>query len=167
MTTAKDLIDQLDVSWAALKTLQPRVEAGVPWPVSEKFDTAPEAYWYPPEVLAHVSELLDRWLGVVNTVVAGSPEPVPFGTAGPNPARLAGIEHNRHLPIPELYALIGRGVAAMRARITLLTEADLAKRGRHVAREETTVGEILAGSVTGHLEEHVRQIGELLAAAGR
>ncbi len=163
MTTA-DLIAQLDADWAALQELRPRVEAGVPWPVSERFDTTAEAYWFPPEVLAHVSELLGRWLGVVDLILAG-PEPAEFGQ--PNPARLAGIDHNRRLPLADLYGLIEAGVGNLRARLASLAEADLARRGRHVTRGETTVAELVAGSVTGHIAEHVRQIESLLAAAGR
>ena len=163
MTTA-DLIAQLDADWAALQALRPRVEAGAPWPVSDKFDTTPEAYWYPPEVLAHVSELLGRWLGVVDVVLAG-PEPADFGH--PSPARLGGIEQNRRLPLADLYGLIETGIANLRARLVSISDADLGRRGRHVAKGETTVGELVAGSVTGHIAEHARQIESLLVAAGR
>jgi len=162
-----DLIEQLNRGWLALRALQPRVEAGAPWPLSDRFGNEPEAYWYPPEVLAHVSELLERWLGVVNQIVAGGPEPVPFGQAGPNPARLEGIERNRHLPLPDLYARIGEGVAGVTSRLAELSEADIAKRGIHPSRGETTVGEILGDSVAGHVDEHVRQLEELLTAARR
>ncbi len=165
VSSSADLIKQLDTGWAALQAAQPRVEAGAPWPLSDTFDNSPEAYWFPPEVLAHVAELLERWLRVVNTIVDGSPEPVEFGH--PSPDRLAGIERNRHMTIPELYATIGANAAAMRARLAELTDADLAKRARHVRSGDTTLGAIVSGSVTGHIDEHVRQIEALLAAAGR
>ena len=62
MTRTTQLIAELDAGLSGLREMRHRVEAGVPWPVSEQFDTAPEAYWYPPEVLAHISELVERWL---------------------------------------------------------------------------------------------------------
>ena len=164
MRSIADLIKQLDAGWAALQAAQPRVEAGAPWPLADKFDNSPEAYWFPPEVLAHVADLLERWLRVVNTIVDGSPEPVEFGH--PSQDRLAGIERNRRMTIPELYALIEGNIAAMRARLTQLSDMDLAKRARHVRKGETTLGEIVSDSVTGHIDEHARQIESLLADAG-
>jgi hypothetical protein len=163
----RDLIAELDGGWAALEATRPRVEAGVPWPVSQQFDTAPEAHWYPPEVLAHVSELVERWHGVVTTILAGDREPVPFGTPGPSPSRLVGIERNRHLPMDALYGLIERHVMALRATLAGMSDADLEKRGVHPTRGESSIGEIVHDSITGHMDEHVRQLESLLADAGR
>src|SRR5436190_23595017 len=38
------------------------VEAAAPWPLAATFDTSEEAQWGPPEVLAHVEEMVPYWL---------------------------------------------------------------------------------------------------------
>ena len=37
------------------------------------------------ELLAHVAEMLPYWLGEVERILAGPPEPVPFGRVGSDP----------------------------------------------------------------------------------
>jgi len=167
MAGTTDLIEQLDAALAGLQALRPRIEAGAPWPVSDKFDATPEAYWYPPEVLAHMAELLHRWRGVVETVAAGSPEPVEYGEPGSSPSRLAGIETLRRLPIADLCDLVETNALAMRLTLEGMPDAGLVNVGIHPTRGQSTVAEIVSKSVTGHLDEHVRQLESLLDAAGR
>ena len=64
MAMSAELVRRLDAAWASLAAQRSRVEAGAPWPLSERFDTTPEAYWYPPEVLGHVAlaDLSSRFL---------------------------------------------------------------------------------------------------------
>lgn len=165
MTTSAGLAGRLDAAWAALAAQRGRVEAGAPWPLSERFDTTPEAYWYPPEVLGHVAEFVDRWAGVVDGCLA-APAGAPF-EFGSSPSRLEGIDRFRRLPLAELYGLIEARVTAFRIRLAGLGDADLAVVGRHQVKGETTVGALIEESILGHMEGHARQIEELLAAAGR
>src|SRR6476620_10933320 len=53
------------------------VEAAAPWPLAATFDTSEEAQWGLPEVLAHVQEMVPYWLGEMERILAGGPEPVP------------------------------------------------------------------------------------------
>ena len=92
---------------------QPRrpIDAGRPWPLRAVTGDGPEAEWGPPEILAHVTEMLPYWLGEIERVVSGSPEPVPFGRVSTDQLRSLTIERDRTLPTRELLGRIDSGVA--------------------------------------------------------
>ncbi|HLA15405.1 MAG TPA: hypothetical protein VJZ72_00775, partial [Candidatus Limnocylindrales bacterium] len=48
--------------------LRAELETGAPWPLAADLGTGPEASWGPPEVLAHVAEMLPFWLGQVERI---------------------------------------------------------------------------------------------------
>jgi hypothetical protein len=104
---------------ARLEALRPAVEAGEPWPPSEHFGTEPEASWNPPELLAHVAEMLPFWLGQIERILDGYPEPVSFGRVQDDPDRIAAIERDRALPVGELYARIAMTVRAVVERMVI------------------------------------------------
>lgn len=160
----EELIARIERGAEALTRLRERVEAGEPWPLSERFDHAPEASWGPPEVLAHVSEMLPFWLGEVERVIAGKEEPVPFGRVGDDPLRIAIIGRDRRLPVGELYARIDHGIARWTDRLAGLTPAERVKRGLHPTRGEMPVEAIVDRQVAGHLEEHGTQLAAILDA---
>jgi hypothetical protein len=155
---------QLEAAHAELVALRPRVEGGGPWQLAERFDHAPEASWGPPELLAHVAEMLPYWLGEVERILAAEAEPVPFGRVGDDPIRIALIGRDRTLPIGELYRRIGQAADRWSDRLPTLTEQDLASRGLHSTRGEMSVSDILDRMVAGHLAEHVRQLASILDA---
>jgi hypothetical protein len=159
-----DVIDQLTAGLAALQAQRPRVEAAAPWPQSDRFGHEPEAYWYPPEVLAHLTEMLPFWFGEVERIMAGGPEPVPFGRVATNELRIGVIERDRTLPFRELYARIESIVGRAIARLSQMTDADLERPGLHPRKGIVTIGQIMNDSMAGHLMEHVHQIDALLAA---
>jgi len=159
-----ELIGRIERAVEALTRLRERVEAGEPWPLSERFDHAPEASWGPPELLAHVSEMLPFWLGEVERVIAGPEEPVPFGRVGDDPVRIAIIGRDRTLPIGELYDRIGQGVARWTERLSTLTPSEQAKRGLHPTRGEMSIEAIAERQIAGHLEEHAAQMATILDA---
>ncbi len=97
------LLDRLDAARAGLAATRPAVEAGAPWPLAETFDDSDEARWGPREVLAHLAEMVPYWLGEIERVLAGDPEPVPFGRIATDPVRIAIVERDRSLPPRELY----------------------------------------------------------------
>ena len=56
-------LDRLEALHATYAGLRSQVVAGEPWPLATAFGTEPEAAWGPPELLAHVAEMLLFWLG--------------------------------------------------------------------------------------------------------
>jgi hypothetical protein len=170
MTTAarpSDL-DRLADTRAAYAALAARVAAGEPWPLAESFGTEPEASWGPREVLAHVAEMLPFWLGELERVVDGDGgAPVPFGRVADDASRIGLIARDRSLPLRVLFARIDAGLGLWLERLPTLTETDAGRIGQHPRLGEMPVGRIAERFVIGHGEEHVVQLEEILAAAGR
>jgi hypothetical protein len=143
---------------------RPAALAGEPWPLAVELGHRPEATWGPPEVLAHVTEMLPHWLGEVERILAGSPDPVPFGRVATDAVRVAIIGRDRTVPLRELFDRVEGDVTRYGRWLDALTGADLAARGLHPARGTMTVEAILEHIVVEHLEEHAVQLRELLGA---
>jgi len=159
----EDLLARLEAARARLTGLRPAVVAGAPWPLAERFDHTPEAAWGPPEVLAHVAEMLPYWLGEVERILAGPPgAAVPFGRIGTDPERIASIARDRSLPTGELFDRIDAGLGRWTQRVGALTADEWARLGSHPTRGEMTVAAIADRQIAEHTEEHVEQLVELL-----
>jgi len=158
-------IARLTRAAATIAGLGPKIEAGQPWPMGPVAGEGPEITWGPPEVLAHVAEMLQFWLGEIERVVAGSPEPVPFGRVSTDPLRTLTMERDRTLPTRELIGRIQSGVGRYAARLPDLSPADWAKTGLHPRLGEMTVAAILERFVGSHLDEHAVQLAESLGGA--
>lgn len=159
------IVDRMARAGRSLAALGPAVEAGEPWPLSDTYGTEPEAAWGPKETLAHVAEMVPYWLAQIEVILAGDADvAVPFGRVATDPARLDRIGRDRHLPAAGLLAAIDRSVAAAAARLRELTPADRARLGLHGRLGEMTVDEIVERFLAGHLEEHDRQLREILSS---
>ena len=132
------LLARLDRGRDGLAATRQAVEAAAPWPLAATFDTSEEAHWGPPEVLAHLEEMVPYWLGEMERVLAGDPEPVPFGRISTDAMRLGILERDRSLPPRELYDRIDDALTRFDRRWRTLTQADLARRGVHPKRGEMT-----------------------------
>ncbi len=164
--STEDLLARLDAARTRLAALRPAVLAGAPWPLAERFDHTPEAAWGPPEVLAHVSEMLPYWLGEVERILAGpAGAAVPFGRIGTDPLRIASIERDRSLPADELFDRIDRGLDRWTQRVQALTPDDWTRLGSHPTRGDMTIAAIADRQIAAHTEEHVEQLVELLGPA--
>jgi hypothetical protein len=148
-----------------LLALRPAVLAGEPWPLAADFGHGPEAAWGPPEVLAHLTEMLPYWLGEVERILAGWPTPVPFGRVATDDVRIAIIGRDRTVPLRELFDRVEADITRYERRLAELSTVDLARLGRHPARGSISVQTVLDLIVVDHLEEHCTQLRELLAVA--
>ena len=158
-----EALERLSTAGRALDRLRPAVQAGAPWPLAARFGTEPEAHWGPPEVLAHVAEMLPFWLGEAERVLDAVVEPAPFGRVATDELRIATIERDRSLPVRELFDRIAVGISRYAGRLSELTDAQAACRGLHPTRGELTVTEMIDRFVVSHLEEHVEQLAAALA----
>lgn len=164
MTEPADLSRRLGETAAAFLALRPAALAGEPWPLAATFDDSDEAAWGPPEVLAHVSEMLPYWLGEAERILAAAPEaPATFGRVSTDAVRIAIIGRDRTVPLRELLDRITSDIARYRGRLDGLTEADLDRVGLHPGRGPMTVGQVLERSVVAHLAEHARQLRGLVS----
>jgi hypothetical protein len=161
------LVERLRAATQALAELHDAVDAAAPWPLSTIFGAEPKAVWGPPEVLAHVAEMLRYWLGEVERILdqsAAEAVPVLFGRLETDPLRIAVIERDRTLPIRELYARITAESERIAARLTDLSPEDGRRRGIHPRYGETDVTAVVDHHIVDHLERHVAQLREILAA---
>jgi hypothetical protein len=143
--------------------LDAALRSGDPWPLAERFDHAPEARWGPPEVLAHLEEMLQYWFGEMERVVGMTDGPGPFGRVATDPVRLAIIERDRSLPITELEARVGNGIERWRRRWVDLIDTERDRTGIHPSLGELSVSDLATRFVAGHLEDHLRQLEDALA----
>ncbi|MFI5054558.1 MAG: hypothetical protein ACHQDE_09375 [Acidimicrobiia bacterium] len=167
MTAVESLLARIQAAGADFEALRPAVEAGAPWPLDARFSEEPEANWGPPEVLAHVTEMLPYWLGEIERVLSGAPEPVPFGRLPSDPVRIAIIGRDRTVPLRELQARIVAGAARYAARVPELSPAQAYRRGLHPTRGEMTVADMIESFVAAHMEGHVVQLRSIIGTGGQ
>lgn len=141
---------------------------GEPWPLAEMFGTEPETSWGPLEVLAHLAEMLPFWLGELERVVDGDGiVPAPFGRVADDALRIGVIDRDRTLPLRALFTRVDTGLWSWMDRLPKLTDVDRGKTGLHPHLGEMPAARIAERFVLGHTEEHLAQLQEILAAAGR
>ena len=153
---------RLERAAGRLAALRPQVLAGAPWPLAERFGTEPEAAWGPPEVLAHVAEMLGYWRGELERILDAAADPVPFGRVADDPLRIGLIARDRTLPPAVLLDRIESGARAWRDRLATLGEHDVTRRGAHPTLGELGVPAFVERFVVGHVEEHATQLERVL-----
>ncbi len=146
----------------AFVALEGPIDAGRPWPQPAVIGDGPESAWGPPEVLAHVAEMLGYWLDQMELVIAARGEPVPMGRSIGDPARAAAIEQGRQQPTAELLARIRASIGRYVTRLPELSPDDWGRRGIHPRLGEVTVADMLERFVLSHLDEHAAQLGAAL-----
>lgn len=165
MTTVSTDLDRIADAQAAYAALRRRVTAREPWPLAVDFGTGPEASWGPPEVLAHVAEMLPFWLGELERVIDGGPGPTPFGRIADDALRLGTIERDRSLPLRVLFSRVDVGLRDWAARLASLTDEERSAVGLHPRVGEMPAAAILERFALGHAEDHVAQLESILAAS--
>jgi hypothetical protein len=151
----------------SLSSLRSALVDGAPWPLSERFDHSDEAAWGPPEILAHIGEMLPYWHGEAERVIDGKArglEPVPFGRTATDDVRIGIIGRDRSLPVRELLSRIDADAERLASRMETLRADELLARGRHPTRGELTVAELLDRFAVTHFEEHIVQLRTGLSA---
>jgi hypothetical protein len=167
MGAMDDLADRLERAAEAMVELGPQLAAGEPWPLSDVYGPGPESSWGPREVLAHVAEMLPYWMGEIELILdaGGGSEPPAFGRLEADDLRVAIIGRDRGFPARELLGRVEVEARRVARRFRSLTEADVASLGRHLTRGDLPVRDVAERLMVGHLEGHVTQLREALAAA--
>ena len=164
--TTDELILRQHAAATRLAATRPAVVEGAPWPLAERFDDTPEAEWGPPEVLAHVAEMIPFWQGEIERIIAGAGagagEPVPFGRVATDGVRLGILERDRSLPPIELYDRIATSVERFERRWSALTTAEQARLGLHPRLREMSVKAIADRFIVQHLADHAVQLEDIL-----
>ena len=116
MAPLEEMARRLEAAVDAILARRHELEAGAPWPLAELYGTEAEATWGPPELLAHLDEMLPFWLGEVERILDGDATsgPVPFGRGADDELRIGIIGRDRRYPLRELLGRLesdGRRVA--------------------------------------------------------
>jgi hypothetical protein len=162
-----DIANRLLEAHERLDALRPGVEAGAPWPASANFGHEPESSWNPPELLAHVAEMLTYWITQIDRILEGYPEPVPFGRVATDEERIAAIGRERARPVGELFDQVASGAHAAAARLRDLPDDQLERRGTHPTLGEMTVSGVAERMFIHHLGEHAEQLRSILGRTGQ
>ena len=149
-------IERLRTALEGLERLRPALAGAAPPPG----ESNTEHDWAAGEVLAHLAEMVPYWLGEVERVLAGTPEPVPFGRVATDPVRTLTVDRDRTLPIDELYARIEGATRRAVQRLDELDAAAANRVGLHPRRGEMRVSEIVTAFMAEHFEEHVEQLAQ-------
>jgi hypothetical protein len=158
---------RLEAAAGAILDFQSRVEARAPWPMAELYGTEAEASWGPPELLAHVEEMLPFWLGEAERILDGpAGAPVPFGRVASDAVRIGVIGRDRTVPVRELFARVAADAARAARGLRELTDDESARVGVHPRLGEVSVAGLFERFVTSHLEGHVDQLREILESQG-
>ncbi len=171
MGAMDDLAARLEGAADAMTELGAELAAGEPWALTETYGPGPESSWGPREVLAHVAEMLPYWLGEIELIIdadagpgGSASDPPGFGRLEEDPLRVGIIGRDRAFPCRELLGRVtveGRRAAR---RFRGLDEHAASRLGRHPTRGDLSVRDIAERLMTGHLEGHVTQLREILAA---
>jgi hypothetical protein len=168
MATLAELADRLDAAAADVERLRGPIEDGEPWPLTDVYGPGPESSWGPREVLAHMAEMLPYWMGEIERILDGAEgEAVPFGRTEADPRRIEVIGRDRAMPARELLSRIASGVRRVTTRLRELSDADARRQGLHATRGPLEIAEIVERFQVAHLEGHVTQLREILAAGRR
>jgi hypothetical protein len=160
-------IEQMRDLRAEYAALRERVIARAPWPLAADTGTGPEASWGPPEVLAHLGEMLPFWLGDYERIVEAGRGPgdgVPFGRNTGDLVRQAILDRDRTVPFRELFARIDAAIVRWEQRLAEAEPGEGSAVGLHPRLGEMTAEGVLARMILAHLEEHRAQLEDALAA---
>jgi hypothetical protein len=126
-------------------------------------DPDDEEQWDWGQVWAHVAEFPAYWLDQLEAAFAAPRDPPPsFGRTKADPGRMAAIERDRTIPVPELWSRIEPELDRLGSMIEGLSAADWGLSVTHSRLGVLGMPRILEGFLVGHLEEHVNQLERLV-----
>ena len=162
---AVTMAGRIEVAWTVIAG---RRDALLAWEAAGGSASAPddpEASWDPGRILAHLAEMVPYWLGEMERILAGGPDPIPVGRTAADPIRVLSVERDRTLPVAELLERTDVDVRRVVARLRNLDEAALTRQGIHPVRGEMSLAQVVNSGLAKHLEDHAVQLDEALGLA--
>ncbi|MFI5260150.1 MAG: hypothetical protein ACHQ01_11190 [Candidatus Limnocylindrales bacterium] len=147
-------VERLQTARDTIVGLRLRAEATPPPPD----ETANAHPWVAREILAHAAEMLPYWMGEIERVLAADVEPAPFGRTAADPVRTMTVDRDRSLPLAELYSRIASSVDRVGVLLLQIDDSQCARRAVHETLGEMSLEQLVERFLSGHLEEHCRQL---------
>jgi len=122
--------------------------------------------WSSVQILGHMVEFINYWMGSARTLAAATGEPPHFGRSADAPERLAAVQHGAASDPEALLGELDRAVTAAATDIRTMTPAQRARTGIHNRLGAIAVSDAIEELVVGHAEAHLAQTQQVLATAG-
>jgi hypothetical protein len=114
--------------------------------------------WEAGQVWAHLAEFIPYWVEQARIVLADPQDGAPFGRTKADEGRIAAIQRDRAVPIPELHARLDGHLVLLRDFLGGLAGSEWQRRGTHPTLGPMGMEEIVERFLVGHLEEHAEQL---------
>jgi alpha-L-fucosidase len=152
----QDATDRLPELRQRIATLARREQPGG---LTEPDPDTPEERWDAAQVWAHIAEFVGYWHQQMADVISKyDGEPVPFGRTKLDVGRIGAIEAGRHRQISDLASVADGEIAALEGYLQTLDSRAWQARGLHPTRGVMDVPQMVERFITGHLDEHAKQL---------
>ena len=154
-----DLIQQLeDVEQRLIESASGPAPDGLTEP-----DQDTDERWEAAQVWAHMAEFVGYWHAQIETVVRlYDGAPVPFGRVKSDAGRIHAIEIGRHRPTADLASQVEAAIESLATYLASLDANAWQARGLHQTRGVMDVPAMVKRFISDHLDEHARQLEELV-----
>lgn len=125
-----------------------------------------EQTWSAIKILSHIAEFVPYWAAQARTVASSSSTEV-FGRTHDDRDRIAAVEDHASDTLGMAITRLQVALVAADKTLRSIPADGWARRGRHARRGEMTAAAIIDSFILDHLEEHSRQLEEVLASVGR
>ncbi len=129
---------------------------------SKLYEIPEPGEWSIMESLAHISEFMPYWAEEIAKLVASPGQK--FGRTKEDPDRIRAIEEHKEDALDSVQSSIARGYARLDQELSTLSDDDLTIKGVHSKFGEQTLAWFIQDFVTGHLTNHLEQMGRALVA---
>ena len=133
--------------------------------VAQRVRAAGPEEWSSVEILGHMIEFINYWMGSARTLATATGEPPHFGRSVDAPERLAAVQHGAASDPEALLAELDRAVTVAASDIRAMTPAQRARTGIHNRLGEIAVADAIEELVVGHTEAHLAQAQQVLGMA--
>jgi uncharacterized damage-inducible protein DinB len=134
--------------------------------VAQRLRAAGPDEWSSVQILGHMVEFIDYWMGSVRALAAATGEPPHFGRSVDAPERLAAVQHGATSDPEALLDELDRAATAAARDIRAMTPAQRARTGIHNRLGEIAVSAAIEELVVGHAEAHLAQAQQVLGTPG-
>ena len=129
---------------------------------SKLYEIPEPGEWSIMESLAHISEFMPYWADEIDKLVENPGQK--FGRTKEDPDRIHAIEEHKEDALDAAQASLASSYTRLDQELSTLKDSDLTLKGVHPKFGEQTLAWFIQDFVTGHLTNHLEQMGRAVAA---